>query len=402
MIHRLLALIAAIIIILCGCTANNSQTVSYASDSEPVRSSGNSINSDVQDTAFLDTLTVTYVRPLMPSGAILLSSWETAEEIAADELVEFCAFNNLLNKPVTPSDATIYNGAVYVDHEGAADEVENAIQKYFDVSKDYLRTSKLYNFYDQETNVQYKDAYMLPDGFGGGSSIKAMAAEQSESQLLITVGIFSPDDLKKPAMTGVLTVRLEKEGFKYVSYSMQEIILNVKPLDTNTPIIQDAFLIWKSFGGSPGFTNVNAITSALIGELYANYCNSNAIPIDFSIEESNGMKWMKSKPVEKFAKKYFDVEPDKLHGEPAYDEQKGYQYPLVFPAAPESVQILSAERISDKQISIKMEYTFYLPPEFYSKPGKVKATHTVIISVENSEFTFISADIDDDRLKYKE
>ncbi len=220
--YHLLAVVTAALVLLCGCAANNSQTISYASDSEPVRSSGSSINSDVQDTAFLDTLIVTYVRPLMPSGAILLSSWETAEEIAADELVKFCAFNNLLNKPVTPSNATIYNGAEYVDHEGAADKVENAIQKYFDVSKDYLRTSKLYNFYDQETNVQYKDAYMLPDGFGGGGSVKVMAAEQNESQLLITVGIFGPDDPKKPAMTGVLTIGLEKEGFKYVSYSLQE------------------------------------------------------------------------------------------------------------------------------------------------------------------------------------
>ncbi len=222
MIYKFLAIITTVLMVLCGCAANNSRTVLYPNDSGPVRSSGSSINSDVQDTAFLDTLTVTYVRPLMPSSSILISSWETAEEIAADELVKFCAFNNLLNKPVTPSDTTIYNGAEYVDHEGAASEVENAIQKYFHVSKDYLRTSKLYNFYDEDTNVQYKDAYMLPDGFGGGGSVKAMAAEQSESQLLITVGIFGPDDLKNPAMMGFLTVRLEKDGFKYVSYGLQE------------------------------------------------------------------------------------------------------------------------------------------------------------------------------------
>ncbi len=172
------------------------------------------------DVLNLDELTQTYVHPLMPSGSILVSSWEKAEEIAADNLICFCAFNNLLNKPVNPSSATIFNGAEYIDHEGPAADVEAAIQKYFDVSREYLRTSKLYNFHDEDAKIQYKDSYLLPDGFGGGGSVKAMIAEQNGSQLIIIVGIFGPDNLKNPAMTGRLTIQLREYGFQYVSYEL--------------------------------------------------------------------------------------------------------------------------------------------------------------------------------------
>ncbi|MFA9381441.1 MAG: DUF6070 family protein [Acetanaerobacterium sp.] len=175
---------------------------------------------EVYDQEYLDTLTEAYVKPLMPSGGILLSSWQTAEDIAADDLVCFCAFNNLLNKPVTPSDKTVFEGAEYVDHEGPAAEVETAIQQYFDVSTQYLRTSKLYNFYDEDAGYQYQDAYMLPHGFGGGGSVKALAAEQNADELIITVGVFGPDDLGDPAMTGTLTVQLEEGGFQYICYDL--------------------------------------------------------------------------------------------------------------------------------------------------------------------------------------
>ncbi len=174
-------------------------------------------------------------------------------------------------------------------------------------------------------------------------------------------------------------------------------------IDGDSPLVQKVFLMWKSFGGYPSFTNVNAITSSTISELYANYCNSNDIPIAFSVEDKDGSKWMEPEPVEQFALKYFGVEPNKIHDSTEYyDEQKGYRYPLVFPVAPESAQILSAESINEEQISIRFEYVFYLPPEFYAKPGMVKAVHTVIIRSENDNFTFDSADIDDERNNYKE
>lgn len=182
-----------------------------------------------------------------------------------------------------------------------------------------------------------------------------------------------------------------------------EVIVNGEPIDGDSPLVQKAFLVWTSFGGYPSFTNVNAITSSTISELYANYCNSNDIPIAFSYEYNDGSKWMKAEPVEQFAQEYFGVEPNKLHDSTEYyDEQKGYRYPLVFPVAPESAQIISAKSINEEQISIKLEYVFNLPPDFYAKPGKVKAVHTVIIRSVNDYFTFVSADIDDERKNYKE
>lgn len=182
-----------------------------------------------------------------------------------------------------------------------------------------------------------------------------------------------------------------------------EVIVNGEPIDGDSPLVQKAFLVWKSFGGYPSFTNVNTITSSIISDLYANYCNSNDIPIAFSGEDKDGSKWMKPEPVELFSHEYFGVEPNKLHDSTEYyDEQKGYRYPLVFPVAPESAQIISAKSINEEQICIKLEFVFNLPPEFYAKPGKVKAVHTVIIRSVNDNFTFVSADIDDERKNYKE
>lgn len=182
-----------------------------------------------------------------------------------------------------------------------------------------------------------------------------------------------------------------------------EVIVNGEPIDGDSPLVQKAFLVWTSFGGSPSFTNVNTITSSIISELYANYCNSNDVPIAFSAEEKDGSKWMTPEPVEQFAQEYFGVKPNKLHDSTEYyDEQKGYKYPFVFPVAPESAQIVSAKSINEEQISIKLEYVFNLSPEFYAIPGMVKAVHTVIIRSVNDNFTFVNADIDDERNNYQE
>ncbi len=124
----------------------------------------------------------------------------------------------MLNKALDPPAGSIATGAEYVDNEGCADEVEHAVMQYFDVSPDYLRTSKLYNFYDEDTGRRYDDAYLLPFGFGGGGSARALDFSQDKNTLTITVGVFGPDDAVMPVLTGTLTVYLGESGFEYVSY----------------------------------------------------------------------------------------------------------------------------------------------------------------------------------------
>jgi len=170
-----------------------------------------------QDAAYLDEITDKYITPMMPAYGILWKSWASPMDIPADDLVNFCAFNNLLN---LPPDLDLGEG--FADNHGPASDVESAIKRYFDVSVDYLRTSRYYGFINKDNGERYDNEYIMVYGFGGGGQTCALHAEQDGDLLKITVGLYGPDDEipDRPVKTGLLTIQLDEDGYQYLSYEL--------------------------------------------------------------------------------------------------------------------------------------------------------------------------------------
>ena len=198
--------------------------VSDAAEIEPERA----IKAENIDLNNMDDVTATFLAPL--TTKTLLYSWESTSEISADDLIGFCAKNNLLSLPQDEE------GGYAPEYANApADEVEEAMKKNFNVSTEYLRTSKWYNA-DTKT-------YVLAIGGGGGGPV-AISAEQKEGKIMIAVGLMASDDkenedmlARKKAMpyyphvlkgwivfpSGTMTVELTDENVvKYISYELND------------------------------------------------------------------------------------------------------------------------------------------------------------------------------------
>lgn len=128
--------------------------------------------------------------------------------------MSFCAYNNLLDRETNPPDSKISDGSEYVDPFAPSEAVEKAVQQYFDVSADYLKTAKAFQ-YDGKANL-----YLLGNGFSGSGLVKVLRAEQNAFNLEIEIGIWGPDDEDDgPAITGVLSIELGSDSFHYLSYT---------------------------------------------------------------------------------------------------------------------------------------------------------------------------------------
>lgn len=184
------------------------------------------INSAPVDLNDFDAVSRVYIQTLLTKTYFY--SWETASEIKADDLIEICVINNLLNLPRDVE-------GVYLPESGnpSAEQVEAAIKKHCDVTSDHLRTSRWYNAPD--------NTYALV--FGGGGSVAPIAtgAEQKGNQIIIEVTLLSHPDIYEwtdsstlpsgklqpdgslltPA--GILTVELDDTNvIHFISYKLND------------------------------------------------------------------------------------------------------------------------------------------------------------------------------------
>lgn len=170
---------------------------------------GLSIDSAPVDLSDFAAVTAVYVSPL-PNDCYLYG-WKSASEITADNLIEACAKENFLSLPRDIE-------GVYLPEvcKPAAEDVEKAIQAHFDVDVDYLRTSKWYEFSEDE--VKQENTYLLIGGFGGGWSGVAIAAEQTGNHIIIEIAIEKSMDMSITPV-GTMTVELTSDNVvRYISY----------------------------------------------------------------------------------------------------------------------------------------------------------------------------------------
>lgn len=155
-----------------------------------------------------------YLEPLIPTGHLYQYGWESANDIKPDDLIDFCAYNNLLNLPTTPEEQTIAAGAEYVQNQAPAEQVETAVQQYFDVDAQRLRESQLY---DAGNNT-----YTMLCGFGGGYGMSLLGARKEGDLLYLQIGEGMFEE-EQTVYTGELTVQvIDKDHWKYVSYQKKD------------------------------------------------------------------------------------------------------------------------------------------------------------------------------------
>lgn len=194
----ILVLSLGVALISCG-NSSASSTATSSTDAiiSSTEKSSNSQN-DVSSTenTNLDELTKTYLRPIALSG-IGAQNWLNANDIRADSFNAFYVV--IANPPSGESEAPTVSETEY----------EDLIQKYFDVSTDYLRTSE---YYDSSTKT-----YML-DGIGEAAGYRVVSESQSGDIVTMEYEYISAEDNSTVVFKGTLTVKLEDNGdYKYIS-----------------------------------------------------------------------------------------------------------------------------------------------------------------------------------------
>ena len=144
------------------------------------------------------------------ADAIIFYSWKTPNEIPADILMWFCSRNNVLQLSGPYGD---YEGLIFLV---PATEVEAAMSQYFDgLSPEHLRTSEYYE-YEYLNDRDYLNRYYMPMGSGCCDSTVLHVEEDGDILRIVGQG-YALNDSVTPLETFLLTVRLEQDGFKYLS-----------------------------------------------------------------------------------------------------------------------------------------------------------------------------------------
>ena len=158
------------------------------------------------DLSDLETVTSVFIESLLRGDIAVLETWQSPSELEADYFVRFCGQNNLLKRPLVQTG----DGYEYADAVCTAAELEQAVQRYFDVTAEYLRTSPSYD--------AAAKTYTLQGYGGGGREVFAMDAKKNGERWSIAVGVSMPGQTDSPFLEGTLEVEQTDGGFRYLSY----------------------------------------------------------------------------------------------------------------------------------------------------------------------------------------
>lgn len=131
------------------------------------------------------------------------NEWENSDSHWPDRLVNFY----IAKKYYSISESPEERDATMEDIEDA-DLVENFIMQYFDVSREFLRTSQQY---DAERGV-YILGYL-----GNAASSKVVSVEEKDGILGLNFEYYSPMDDTTVIRTGTLYIQKNTTSYKYLS-----------------------------------------------------------------------------------------------------------------------------------------------------------------------------------------
>ncbi|MFA9381070.1 MAG: hypothetical protein ACERKO_08420, partial [Acetanaerobacterium sp.] len=301
------------------------------SDSESGSAQEESINGgEPADLNDIDDVTETYVAPL--NDDCLHYSWANASKINVYDLISICAYNNFLNTPPIEQ---------WQSQEGPAKEVESAMQRHFDVSADYLRTSWMY---EEETQT-----YRLynPDK---EQTFRAISATQKGSRIEIEVGLTVPDtgetEDKETTLlaeyaavnyqpygegrlifpSGTLTVELTGDNVvRYISYQCNETFQK----ETDKLNLYEQYAHAFVFNlGRDSWERAEQIEPDAFVVYYIYLCGTGEVtrPMDVPIEEEFGSPYMPEEVLEAAVMRHFDITPEHIRKSKYYDKEKGFYW----------------------------------------------------------------------------
>lgn len=179
-------IIIAILIIFSSCTSAqsspnkelSSENISSATDE--YENAQTKVAIDTHQFTDPKTVSEKYVAPILNYGKMSTYNWESPSQISADDLINICMSNNYLNLPTSPDNKSIQEYGEYLTNRVPAKDIESAIQTYFPVTSEHLKTSR---YYDSKTDTYQIAEIPLRHGRGKGISAKSAAVSQNQVEI---------------------------------------------------------------------------------------------------------------------------------------------------------------------------------------------------------------------------
>ena len=250
---------------------------------------------------FTDPKTVSekYVSPILNYGKMSTYNWESPSQISADDLINICMSNNYLNLPTSPDNKPISEYGEYLTDYVPAEDMEAAIQTYFPVTSEHLKTSQ---YYDSKTDTYQITEIPLRHGRGRGISAKSAAVSQNQVEIQLCVSNPSYD-------VGTLTMELLPDGrLTYSSLILDELELCNRKYIQNTLCSDLLFSNWES---------TDQITPDALTIFYLE--NNMDAPVLSRDEEMRPNQLPED--VESYIKQYFDVSTEQIRKSRHFDSK---------------------------------------------------------------------------------
>lgn len=149
--------------------------------------------------------------------------------------------------------------------------------------------------------------------------------------------------------------------------------------------VQEAFQSWRLISRQPYFDSLEKLNSGILSGFFASYCRHTA-PESFEAYSETG--WFDKNAVNEFAHTYFGADPAQIEKNPqTYDEEKGYRVPQPMGLPADHIELLDAVK-TGVGFDMTVAYTYITPAEL-AEPGEQPRIETVIVSVEQSNTSFI-------------
>ena len=123
----------------------------------------------------------------------------------------------------------------------------------------------------------------------------------------------------------------------------------------------EALALWRQMGGAPVFS-ADTMNSAAAARLFMQYCIATGQEPPYSDPTEH---WLTAAPVDEFVMTYFGLAPEVLRERDAeaaesklYDPEHGYIAPVNLAAAPQEVELRSAQWADAETFTLLLEYRY--------------------------------------------
>ena len=123
----------------------------------------------------------------------------------------------------------------------------------------------------------------------------------------------------------------------------------------------EALALWRQMGGAPVFS-ADTMNSAAAARLFMQYCIATGQEPPYSDQTEH---WLTAAPVDEFVMTYFGLAPEVLRERDTeaaesklYDPEHGYIAPVNLSAAPQEVELRSAQWADAETFTLLLEYRY--------------------------------------------